>query len=245
MCPISPRASLTNGGSEPVVDDDHLISLSALQHYLFCPRQCALIHIDGLWAENRLTTEGMHLHQRVDSPGATSRRPREEPLRGVRVVRAMPLLCKRLGIIGKADCVEFKTDEPDQAIGPPRPIEHKRGRPKRGDADKVQLCAQALCLEEMCGCDIPEGELFYHAVRRRLRVPFDDALRQRTEQAIVEIRILIETNITLRVEFGPKCKNCSLLNLCLPKGTNSTKNPKLYLSRALAKALEEPKENNP
>jgi len=226
------------------MDDDHLISLSALQHYLYCPRQCALIHIDGLWAENRLTTEGMHLHQRVDTPGETSRMPHEEPSSGIRVVHAMPLLCKRLGIVGKADCVEFRIDESGQRIGPPRPVEYKHGRPKRGDADKVQLCAQALCLEEMIHCEINEGEMFYHAVRRRISVPFDDALRLRTERTIEQVRILIETNTTPRVGFGPKCRNCSLLNLCLPRGTNSTRNPKVYLSRALAKALEQPDESS-
>ena len=249
MCPISPKASPTNAGSDPdcdpAVDDDHLISLSALQHYLFCPRQCALIHIDGLWAENRLTAEGKHLHERADTPGASSRTPDNKSSSGVRVVRAMPLLCKRLGIVGKADCVEFKIDEFGQSIAPPRPVEYKRGSPKRGDADRVQLCAQALCLEEMMGCEIHEGELFYHKIRRRLHVPIDDKLRQRTEDAINQVRLLIETNTTPRVEFGPKCKNCSLLNLCLPKGTNSTKNPKLYLSRALAKALEKPREADP
>ncbi len=97
----------------------------------------------------------------------------------------------------------------------------------------------------MSGYNIAEAELFYHAVRRRLLVPINDALRHRTEQAIARVRELIETNTTPRAAFGPKCKNCSLLNLCLPKGTNSTKNPKLYLSRALAKALEEPKGVDP
>ncbi len=227
------------------MDDDCFIPLSALQHYLFCPRQCALIHIDGLWEENQLTAEGKHLHQRTDTPGSTSRMSDEETSPGIRVVRALPLRCQRLGIMGKADCVEFRIDATGASVGPPRPVEYKRGRPKRNNADKVQLCAQALCLEEMCGSEVPEGDLFYHTIRRRVCVRFDRVLRRSTERTIAQVRQLIETNTTPRAEYGSKCKRCSLLNICLPKGTDSSKNPKLYLSRALSKALEDSKEIHP
>ncbi len=220
------------------------IPISALQHYLFCPRQCALIHVDGLWAENRLTAHGRLLHERVDTPGGRLRRPRdpdEEAVvrtpAGKRIVRALPLLSERLGLTGKADTVEFPIAPDGSAAGPPRPVEHKRGRPKRIDADRAQLCAQALCLEEMLGVAVPEGELFYHAARRRERVAFDDALRRRTIDTIAAVRGLIERNAVPRADRAPKCRNCSLRNLCLPEGTGPARSPSLYLSRALAAVL--------
>lgn len=245
------------------------IPISALQHYLFCPRQCALIHVDGLWAENRLTVEGTLLHARVDRPGGRGRsrpagqREAGEPMGAgppgaqdgpgyrwgaagrerqvlVRVERALPILCERLGLIGKADSVEFPLDTSGTLAGPPRPVEHKRGRPKRIDADRVQLCAQAMCLEEMLGLPeggVIEGELFYHAVRRRERVPFDRALRERTTSTIEAVRRLITSNTVPRVDRAPKCRSCSLVHLCLPAGTGPSRSPRLYLSRAIGASL--------
>lgn len=220
--------------------DENLIPLSALQHYLYCPRQCALIHIDGLWAENRLTAEGAVLHRRVDTPGSRARRPRGDDAasEGVRVVRAMPLLHRTLGLTGKADTVEFPIDKAGLPAGPPRPVEHKRGRPKRHDADRVQLCAQALCLEDMTGLEICEGDLFYHEVHRRERVLFDATLRDRTIFCVTEIRGLIVANLTPAAEYGPKCRNCSLRDLCLPKGTGPRRDPSRYLARSLALSLD-------
>src|SRR5690606_23652838 len=123
---------------------------SALQHLIFCERQCALIHIEGLWAENRLTVEGNHLHRKAHDGPDTARH-------GLRVARGMELVSRELGLIGRADVVEFPAD------GPPRPVEYKRGRPKRHDADLVQLCAQAMCLEEMLALaePLPKGAIFY------------------------------------------------------------------------------------
>lgn len=227
-------------------DDDALIPISALQHYLFCPRQCALIHIDGLWAENRLTSQGSLLHERVDRPthrtvkGAGRRGGHTsgmDPPAGVRVVRAMPLVARVLGLVGKADTVEFDIDQAGRITGPPRPVEHKRGRPKRINADRVQLCAQAMCLEEMLGLDIPTGALFYHAIRRREAVTLDKALRALTRRTIDAVRDLIERNCTPRVARQRKCGNCSLLNLCLPGGTEPTRSPERYLSRSLTASL--------
>lgn len=219
--------------------DPQPITLSALQHYLFCPRQYALIHIDGLWAENRLTAEGNLLHTGVDTPGYRSRRTpdSEVSMAGVRVVRALALRHRALGLIGKADTVEFPQTECGMAIGPPRPVEHKRGRPKRHDADRVQICAQALCLEDMTGQSVPEGDLFYHAVHRRECVPFDDDLRARTLDCIEAVRRMMLGNRTPPAKFGPKCRNCSLKDLCLPKGTGPSRNPSLYLKRSLFTSL--------
>ena len=223
---------------------DRLIPLSALQHHLFCPRQCALIHIDGLWAENQLTVEGKHLHERADVPGSNSKMPSHDSALGTRVVRAMPLLSERLGLIGKADCVEFPIDHIGEVCGPPCPVEYKRGKPKRSDADKVQLCAQALCLEEMTDTTIAEGALFYHTIRRRVQVPIDQSLRLSTIETITNIRSMIESNTTPKAVYSRKCVNCSLLNLCLPKGTQPAKNPRLYFSRALSRSLDSSNEAN-
>lgn len=149
-------------------ESDDLIPLSALQHYLYCPRQCALIHVERLWAENRQTAEGRLLHDRADTPQIERRH-------GVRTITAMPLSSAELGIAGVADVVEFRADEAGEH---PFPVEYKRGRPKGHRADEVQLCAQALCLEAMFGCNVEEGALFYGQTRRRQAVAFDNDLRR-------------------------------------------------------------------
>jgi CRISPR-associated protein Cas4 len=219
-----------------VFDDADLIPLSALQHHLFCPRQCALIHVDGLWAEDRRTAEGRLLHERSDDPGSRVRRAGSKAA-PVRTVRAMPLICRRLGLVGKADQVELPLDASGNLAGPPRPIEHKRGRPKRLDHDRVQVAAQALCLEEMFGLPVQEGELFYDAVRRREVVAIDARLRSLVERTAAEVRRSIATNTVPSVERKPKCKSCSLVNLCLPAGTGPGRSPRMYLARSLSLAL--------
>ncbi len=188
--------------------DDEPIPLSALQHYLYCPRQCALIHVEQLWAESRHTAEGRVLHERAD-------KPRIERRKGVRTVLAMPLAAPELGIAGIADVVEFhEGDRGEQAF----PVEYKRGRPKRHRADEVQLCAQALCLESMLGQGVPAGALYYGQTRRRTDVPFDDALRQLTCDTITAVRALIVSGITPSARYVPsRCDACSLLDLCQPR----------------------------
>lgn len=222
--------------------DEDLIPISALQHHLFCPRQCALIHVDGLWAENHLTAHGKVLHERSDTPGSQQRRssPRQSDAPrferdAKRIVRSMPLLSRRLGLTGKADQVEIiAVVDTDPQI---RPVEHKRGKPKHLDHDRVQLAAQAMCLEEMFGVIISEGDLFYHAVRRRETVPITARLRSTVQRVTEEIRRNITQNITPRAERQPKCRNCSLLNLCLPDGTAPARDPSRYLARSLGSVL--------
>lgn len=190
------------------MEDDDLIPLSALQHYLYCPRQCALIHVERLWAENRQTAEGRLLHQRADQPLVEQRH-------GVRSVTAMPLLNLELGIMGVADMVEFRvTDDGERAY----PVEYKRGRPKAHRADEVQLCAQALCLEAMLGKPLAEGALFYGKTRRRKVVPFDDELRRLTLQVIQATRELLAAGRTPLADYQAKrCDACSLIDLCQPR----------------------------
>ena len=187
---------------------DDGIPLSALQHFLYCPRQCALIHVEQLWAENRQTAEGRILHDRADQPMAEQRH-------GVRTVTAMPLSAPALGIAGIADVVEFHDDGDTET---PYPVEYKRGRPKLHRADDVQLCAQALCLEAMFGVDVPEGALFYGATRRRQLVSFDAELRSVTMGAIRATRELLASGRTPLASYEPRrCDACSLLDLCQPR----------------------------
>ena len=210
--------------------EDDLIPLSALQHILFCERQCALIHIEQMWNENLFTAEGRIMHERVDEAGRESRRD-------VRIEFAMPLRSLRLGLVGKADVVEFhrKTASKD-AKSPewvPFPVEYKRGKPKKDNCDRVQLCAQALCLEEMLDVEIPRGALFYGKTRRRKDVNFDNALRQETESAAIQLHKLIESRQTPNPVYTPKCKNCSFFHVCLPKTIEKKHSVKQYLSGAL------------
>lgn len=188
--------------------EEALIPLSALQHHLFCPRQCALIHVEQLWAEDAATAEGRLLHERADS-GRSERRP------GVRIARAVALRSIALGVTGKADVVEFHST-PDRGRTRPFPVEYKRGKPKAHRADEVQLCAQAICLEEAFGVAVPEGALFYGETRRRQNVVFDEDLRALTARTAAAARAMISAGITPAPVRTPGCRRCSLETLCQP-----------------------------
>lgn len=188
--------------------DDWSIPISALQHQLYCPRQCALIHLEQVWTENTQTAQGRLLHQRVDQPHAGQRR-------GVRTVTAMPVSHPGIGIHGVADVVEFAGRGRD---APATPVEYKRGRPKAHQADEVQLCAQALCLEHMLGQHIAAGALFYGETRRRQDVVFDEGLRALTLQTIEAVRSMFASGCTPQAVYDPKrCDRCSLLTDCRPQ----------------------------
>jgi len=204
--------------------EDDLLPISALQHLLFCERQCALIHIEGLWAENRLTVEGKHLHEKAHEGPSCERQG------DVKITRGLALRSFRLGLFGKADVVEF------HAAGGahrPFPVEYKRGKPKPHDADRVQLCAQALCLEEMLGMEVPRGALFYGKKRRRFDAEFNASLRSATESAAKRLHQLVASGETPRARREPKCERCSLLHLCLPEGTGPDCSPARYLADGL------------
>jgi CRISPR-associated exonuclease Cas4 len=205
-----------------------LAPLSALQHYLFCPRQCALIHVEQAWAENRLTAEGRVLHEATAAAGIEKRR-------GVRVVTAMPLVSKRLGVSGIADLVEMHKS-PDGSWRP-FPVEYKRGKPKSHRADEVQLCAQAMALEEMFSVTLDEGALFYGETRRRVAVPLDAALRQLTGQVAADTRALLDGQITPPPVYAKStCTNCSLNELCQPKRLSRKVSAAAWLARQIAEA---------
>jgi CRISPR-associated exonuclease Cas4 len=205
-----------------VFSEDDLVPLSALQHLLFCERQAALIHLERVWAENSFTLEGKHLHERVDRGEGESRGD-------LRIARGLTLRSFRLGLSGKADAVEFHRGP--EGVWLPFPVEYKRGRPKKHQADEVQLCAQALCLEEMLGVSIPSGALFYGETRRRLDVAFDFALRLVTEQAAARMHEILNSGVTPLPVREPKCDQCSLLEICMPDAPSSS--VQRYLDRAL------------
>ncbi len=195
--------------------------ISALQHWLFCPRQCALIHVERLWEENFLTAEGRILHERADSG-------RPESHRGIRILRAVQIASAKLRLHGIADVVEM-----DKLC--PYPVEYKRGRPKIHRADEVQLCAQALCLEEMTGQPVPEGALYYGARKRRTVVSFDDGLRCLTERVAAEMREgLSKPELPLPVYDKGRCDACSLNGLCRPQARRSDAN--CWVARSVSRA---------
>lgn len=193
---------------QPDERDAEPIPLSALQHAVYCLRQAALIHLERQWAENRFTAEGRVLHQVADKPGM-----RRAGL--LRRVTALPLASRRLGIAGIADVVEFHARPwGEQAY----PLEFKRGKPKLHRADEVQLCAQALCLEEMNGQAVPEGALYYGETKRRQTVPFDDDLRSLTLQVIADLREIFAAARTPPARYrADRCRACSLLDICRPR----------------------------
>lgn len=188
------------------------INLSALQHWCYCPRQCALIHVEQVFEDNLYTQRGQALHKRVDDPGFETRD-------GLRTERALPLFCDRLGLVGKADVVEFLID------GTPYPVEYKHGsRHKRADiaaCDDVQLAAQAICLEEMFGRPVAEGALYYASSRRRRIVSIDGALRQSVEETVAAVRISLAGGTIPPPLNDERCRACSLRDLCQPEALSA------------------------
>ena len=253
-----------------VYTEDNLLPLSGLQHLIFCERQAALIHVEGIWDDNRLTVQGAHLHERVHERDDESRP-------GIRIARGLPLRSLRLGLSGIADVVEFhavdtdpKDDDPlawlddepadtadpgqmdlcTDSRGPPEstsairlaevealwrpfPVEYKRGKPKPDRCDEVQLCAQAMCLEEMLDCHIAAGALFYGAIRRRYDVALDDTLRRTTEDAAKRLHALIDAGLTPAAVRQKKCRSCSLLDRCMPRTPGQARSAALYLQQAI------------
>jgi CRISPR-associated exonuclease Cas4 len=208
--------------------EDDLLPLSALQHLLFCERQCALIHVEQAWRDNPLTLEGSHLHVRVHD-GA----PRREVRGDVVISRGLAIRSFRLGVAGVADVVEFhRAQEASNTVGGgphtstrlvgaegwwrPLPVEYKRGKPKISACDRVQLCAQAMCLEEMLCVCINGGALFYARTQHRHEIAFDPGLRRDTEAAALRLHELIASRRTPRARRQPGCRRCSLLDVCRP-----------------------------
>jgi CRISPR-associated exonuclease Cas4 len=183
--------------------DDDLVMISALEHYSYCPRQCGLIHVEQIFDENVFTLKGRQAHERADEPNTRW----EE---GVRIERALPLWSDRLGLTGRADVVEFHPD------GSVIPVEYKHGPRRQHRHDDVQVCAQALCLEEMLGRPVPRGAVYAHSSRRRREVRLDRALREQTEALVAAIRALRRTGRLPPPVNDARCPNCSLIDACVP-----------------------------
>jgi len=227
--------------------EDDLLPLSALQHLVFCERQCALIHIERVWQDNALTIEGTHLHTRVDDTA-----PRREVRGDVVILRGLALRSLVLGLVGRADVVELHRrrelegapsggDALPLAIavsGLPglwsvAPVEYKRGQPKANSCDEVQLCAQALCLEEMLGVRIAEGALFYGRRQRRNPVCFGGELASATRDVAARLHTLVGCGKTPRAQKEPKCEKCSLLAVCMPEAMTRRRSASHYLEHSL------------
>ena len=192
----------------PVTDLDDAILLSALEHYSYCPRQCALIHREQTYDENIFTLQGNAIHERVDQPGTAT-------VVGVRSEYSVPLWSMALGVIGKADLVEFRD-------GVPYPVEYKHGPARHGRHADLQLCGQAMCLEEMLGATIPHGAVYHFASRSRREVAFTAELRRSVELAVAAIRDILRSDQLPSAVADSRCRNCSLIDSCLPFVVSAT-----------------------
>lgn len=206
-------------------DENDFLPLSALQHLMFCERQCALIHLEQVWTENRFTAEGRVLHERVHELDAEQRGE-------VRIVRGLRIRSHTLGLIGQADVVEFwRTGDAGER---PFPVEFKRGRPKSNECDEIQLCAQALCLEEMLTVRVDSGAIFYGKPRRRHPVTFDQTLRRLTETKAERLHALVDAGLTPPAVYEKrKCETCSLYAQCQPKINDGPPPVEGYLKRMI------------
>jgi CRISPR-associated exonuclease Cas4 len=230
--------------------ESDLIPLSALQHLLFCERQCALIHLERVWVENRYTAEGNVLHRKAHEGKPTTRD-------GVRVSRGLPIRSLQLGLVGQTDVVLWKPPDDLSTSAANRtlaqalraadsqslsrwtvtPVEYKRGSPKKNDCDRVQLCAQALCLEEMLDIAIPLGQLFYGKQRRRVDVAIDQSLRDLTCQSALRLHELFAAGVTPRAAREKKCDTCSLLPVCLPDAMGPRRSAQRFFDKQFAEVL--------
>ncbi|MEN6412355.1 MAG: CRISPR-associated protein Cas4 [Veillonellales bacterium] len=219
-----------------IYSEDDFLMLSGIQHMAFCERQWALIHIEQVWSENVRTVEGKHLHERTDDPFE------DESRKTLRVVRAMPLVSHTLGLRGIADVVEFYQSKEYEAgkvcrledrtgWWRPAPVEYKRGRPKRDDRDAVQLCAQAMALEEMMQVSVVSGFLFYGQTKHRESIAIDATLRQHTVALTQRMHQLFREGITPKAKKGKHCSQCSLVEQCQPYWMTQHRSVEAYLAR--------------
>jgi len=212
---------------------DDLLPLSGIQHFLFCRRQWALIHVEQQWKENALTAEGRIMHKRADDPFFTETR------NGVITARSVPIASYRLGPPGVCDVVEFTTS-PDGVKLPNRdglylaaPVEYKRGKPKREPVDEAQLCAQAICLEEMLSLTIPRGYLYYGETRHREEIELTAELRTLVQEMSAEMHNYFSRGYTPKVKTSKACRSCSLADICLPKLQEKALPASKYIKQAI------------
>ena len=216
------------------MNEDDYLPLSYLNDLLFCERRAAMHLIEGIWKDNQYTTEGLFAHKRVDLP--------KNVVRGAqRHVTGMWLVSNRLGLIGKGDLIEFHASEDAKLI--PFPVDFKRGKKRRWDNNEAQLCAQAMCLEEMLDVSVPRGAIFHIKSQRREEIEFDQALRSKTEAAALRLRQLVDEQVTPRAKYHPKCKGCSLLEWCMPKSLRPRATAERYLQTLMDDGLTDSRED--
>jgi CRISPR-associated exonuclease Cas4 len=205
-------------------EEDDLLLLSGIQHFAFCERQWGLIHVENQWVENVRTVEGKNLHQRVDDPYFTE-------IRGdVKVVRSVPLVSQTLGLYGVADVIELQKVPEDNSGVRYSIVEYKRGKPKPDDRDEVQLCAQAICLEEMLAIALDYGYLYYGETKHRHKVEFNETLRTRVKDLAERMHNLFAKGETPQPVKDKRCKNCSMADICVPELAKGNKKTEKYLS---------------
>ena len=180
-----------------------IIAISTLNQYVFCPRRCALMHVEGIWADNEHTAKGTILHTHADERGY-------ETVGKAKLLRALPLFSKEHGLSGRADIVEIRGKEYI-------PVEYKKGKRRKFENDEIQLTAQTLCLEEMFAVKIKRGFIYHAASKKRREVSIDETLRSQTILTIEKVRELLSNEIIPQAEYKPRCEGCSLYNTCLPK----------------------------
>lgn len=217
--------------------EDQLLPISALQHLMFCPRQCALIHLEQCWSENALTASGRIMHEKAHSGNTESRGD-------LRIVRSLRLKSLKLGLTGITDIVEFRRVDSDgialnntPGLWTPKIVEYKRGKPKQGRYDEIQLCAQAMCLEEMLDCKIISSQIFYGQKQRRYDIEIDNTLRELTREAVSKTHALIASRKTPPAQYSKKCHSCSLNEICMPQSVGDGKNVASYISRSIKRSL--------
>lgn len=198
--------------------EETLVPISAIEHFSYCPRQCALIHVERCYEENLFTLRGMAVHEKVHEEGS-------ETDQLIRVEYALPVYSTKYGLVGQCDVVEF-SDE-----GIPYPVEYKHGPRRAKEHDELQLAAQAICLEEMLNVSVPKGAIYHHSSRRRREVLIGVELRARALSAAEEVRKMISQNTVPEAIFDSRCKNCSLIDLCQPQAVTARLNVQDALKR--------------
>jgi len=206
--------------------EEDMLMLSGIQHFVFCKRQWALIHMEMQWAENEKTARGKYLHKKVDNYRA------RESKGNMLILRSAHVSSYKLGLSGMCDIIEILLNT-NEKFSSAHPVEYKSGKPKENECDKIQLCAQAIAIEEMMGIDVPLGSIYYNEIRRRLTVQIDDYLKERTVEVSKEMHDTIKEGLIPKPRYGKWCHQCSLESICMPRIVSENKSIKKYIMEQL------------
>lgn len=221
-----------------VYSEEDYLMLSGLQHFFFCKRQWALIHVEQQWNENQATMEGKYIHNKADNPFIVETR------KNIFISRAVPISSKELGVSGVIDVIEYVQSgggiaiKGREGLWQPNIVEYKRGKPKKDIRDIIQLTAQVLCIEEMFGCNISSSDLYYHEINKRTKVVITEELRKNTKEAAGEMHRIYDQRITPKAESYKNCTLCSLFDICMPRLTKKKISIANYIEK-YAKSVED------